>query len=44
MTEAERAEIERAADQVDVSGWAPLDDRERDLVSRALAPPESAAA
>lgn len=45
MTADERAVIERAADLVDVSRWAPLDDSERDLVARALAdPPESAAA
>lgn len=38
MTPAERAAIERAADRVDVSSWAPLNDAERDLVSRVLAP------
>ncbi|GAA4992496.1 hypothetical protein GCM10025792_47000 [Pseudonocardia tropica] len=32
----ERAVIEQAIADVDVSGWAPLDDQERDLCSRAF--------
>lgn len=40
MTETDRAAIQAAIDELDVSSWAPLTDAERDLVRRALAPVE----
>jgi hypothetical protein len=44
MSPETQAAIDAAVAAFDVSRWAPLDDAERDLVSRALAVPEPAAA
>ncbi|MEU9819181.1 hypothetical protein ACIGG9_16180 [Pseudonocardia alni] len=39
MTPEVRAAVDAAVAEFDVSTWAPLDDHERDLVSRALVAP-----
>lgn len=38
ISDLDRAAITAAVDTLDVESWRPLDDAERDLVRRALAP------
>lgn len=36
ISDSEREAIKRSVDRLDVASWRPLDDRERDLLRRAL--------
>lgn len=38
LTDADRAAIDEALDAMDIDAWRPLDDTERGLIRRALAP------